>query len=100
MKLPWDHPSRTEKSDGYRRERSADPYHTARWTRLSRAFRAEHPLCAECASNFQRLREFHGSLAGDELHAADIRDAFQRRFQRGGILLVVVIYCFLLMLED
>ena len=47
-RLPWDHPARTEKTDGYVRERSADPYHTARWTRLSRAFRADHPLCAEC----------------------------------------------------
>ena len=48
-RLPWDHPARQEKSDGrYIRERSADPYHTARWTRLSRAFRAGHPLCAEC----------------------------------------------------
>ena len=47
-RLPWDHPSRREKNEGYARERSADPYHTARWTRLSRAFRAEHPLCAEC----------------------------------------------------
>ena len=47
-RLPWDHPARTEKTDGYVRERSADPYQTARWTRLSRAFRADHPLCAEC----------------------------------------------------
>ena len=23
-------------------------YHTHRWTRLSRAFRRQHPLCAEC----------------------------------------------------
>lgn len=49
-RLPWDHPARTEKTDGYVRERSADPYHTARWTRLSRAFRVEHPLCACCQS--------------------------------------------------
>ena len=49
MKLPWDHPAKPEKSEGrYVRQRSADPYHTSRWTKLSRAFRAEHPLCAEC----------------------------------------------------
>lgn len=30
------------------RPRSSDLYHTYRWTRLSAAFRAEHPLCAEC----------------------------------------------------
>ena len=44
MDLPW---SKSKPKD-YVRERSADPYHTARWTRLSRAFRADHPLCAEC----------------------------------------------------
>ena len=49
MRLAWDAQSRVNKRDGtYQRERSADPYHTYRWTRLSRAFRAEHPLCAEC----------------------------------------------------
>lgn len=47
--LPWDSKSRRAKNDGkYVRERSADPYHTYRWTALSRAFRASHPLCAEC----------------------------------------------------
>lgn len=30
------------------RKRSADEYHTWKWTRLSRAYRAAHPLCAEC----------------------------------------------------
>lgn len=49
-RLPWDHPARTE-GRAYVRDRSADPYHTARWTRLSRAFRAEHPLCEECQRN-------------------------------------------------
>lgn len=49
MKLRWDSPARVEKGDGrYVRERSADPYHTARWTRISRAWRMSHPLCAEC----------------------------------------------------
>lgn len=30
------------------RPRSRDEYHSARWTRESRAFREAHPLCAEC----------------------------------------------------
>lgn len=30
------------------RPRSDDLYHTARWFRLSRAVRAEQPLCEEC----------------------------------------------------
>ena len=33
---------------GYARERSADLYHTYRWTKESRAFKESHPLCAEC----------------------------------------------------
>lgn len=49
MKLRWDSPGRVDSHDGgYHRERSADPYHTARWTRISRAWRMTHPLCAEC----------------------------------------------------
>ena len=49
MKLAWDAAKRTEKRDGgYHRERSDDPYHTFRWTRLSRVWRMEHPLCEEC----------------------------------------------------
>jgi len=48
-RLPWDAKGRVDSHDGvYRRERSADLYHTARWTKLSAAFRATHPLCAEC----------------------------------------------------
>ena len=31
-----------------RKEDSLPEYHTHRWTRLSRAFRRQHPLCAEC----------------------------------------------------
>ena len=31
-----------------RKEDSMPEYHTHRWTRLSRAFRRQHPLCAEC----------------------------------------------------
>lgn len=49
IKLPWNSRAHADKADGkYVRERSADPYHTSRWTKLSRAFRVEHPLCAEC----------------------------------------------------
>ena len=50
--LAWD--SKEHKKlevGGYHRERSDDLYHTFRWTRLSRAFRQSHPLCAECARN-------------------------------------------------
>ena len=46
-RLAWDGERR--KDDGsYKRGRSADPYHTSRWTRLSRAWRMMHPLCEEC----------------------------------------------------
>ena len=49
MRLPWDTQKTKDRQDGvYTRERSDDLYHTARWTRLSRAWRAQHPLCAEC----------------------------------------------------
>lgn len=48
MKLPWDSSYRHEKADGYFRERSNDLYHTARWTRLARAYKDTHPLCVEC----------------------------------------------------
>lgn len=52
MVLAWDSKKRKDAdSGGYQRERSSDLYHTYRWTRLSRAFRQSHPLCAECARN-------------------------------------------------
>lgn len=52
MALAWDSKKRKDTdSGGYQRERSSDLYHTYRWTRLSRAFRQSHPLCAECARN-------------------------------------------------
>ena len=52
MALAWDSKKRKDTdSVGYQRERSSDLYHTYRWTRLSRAFRQSHPLCAECARN-------------------------------------------------
>jgi len=48
MKLPWDanRPARQQHMEN--RPKSSDLYHTYYWTRLSRAFRAEHPLCAQC----------------------------------------------------
>ncbi|RHJ78084.1 HNH endonuclease signature motif containing protein [Parabacteroides sp. AM08-6] len=39
-----------KQTPGYNRVRSSDEYHTSRWTRLSRIFRAEHPLCEICKS--------------------------------------------------
>jgi 5-methylcytosine-specific restriction protein A len=51
MKLPWDSKRTSDrKVGGYQRERSANPYHTYRWTQLSVAFRSEpdHCICALC----------------------------------------------------
>lgn len=31
--------------------RSADFYHSSRWTRLSKAFREQHPVCERCRIN-------------------------------------------------
>lgn len=31
--------------------RSADFYHSSRWTKLSRMFRASHPVCERCKAN-------------------------------------------------
>ena len=60
MMLAWDSKDRkAADSGGYQRERSNDLYHTYRWTRLSRAFRQSHPLCAECAR--------HGRLKAAEV---------------------------------
>ena len=49
-RLAWDG-ERRQDDGSYKRERSADPYHTSRWTRLSRAWRMMHPLCEECKRN-------------------------------------------------
>ena len=49
-RLAWDG-ERRQDDGSYKRERSADPYHTSRWTRLSRAWRTMHPLCEECKRN-------------------------------------------------
>ena len=49
MKLIWDLPTPAKRTGKeYKRVRSDDLYHTARWTRLSRLWRDMHPLCAEC----------------------------------------------------
>lgn len=50
LQLPWDVKPAEVKgvSRRYDRERSDAPYHTWRWTKLSRAFLADHPLCVEC----------------------------------------------------
>lgn len=49
MKLAWDSKATAARADGrYTRERSDDLYHTAKWTRMSKAWRATHPLCEEC----------------------------------------------------
>ena len=47
MQLPWD-TKKPPRGKMESRPRSSDLYHTYYWTRLSKAFRAEHPLCAEC----------------------------------------------------
>lgn len=53
MRLAWDSESKVKADEArvsgkYQRERSAEPYHSSRWTRLSRLYRRQHPLCAEC----------------------------------------------------
>ena len=47
MRLAWDVP-RKESDERYSRKRSDDLYHTARWTRLARMWKMDHPLCVEC----------------------------------------------------
>ena len=54
MKLAWDSERRTGREGStYVRERSADLYHSSRWTKLSKAFRSEpsHQLCRICESH-------------------------------------------------
>ncbi len=53
MQLPWDSKNNTPHDSGRMegRPRSSDLYHTYYWTRLSRAFRKDHPLCANCLKN-------------------------------------------------
>ena len=47
MKLAWDS-KKPVRGKMVERERSAAPYHSFRWTKLARAWKAEHPLCAQC----------------------------------------------------
>lgn len=44
---PW-LPTRADNSRMQRRAASRAEYHTSRWTRESRLWREEHPLCEEC----------------------------------------------------
>lgn len=46
-KRPWIK-ERPKKQEVYQRVRSRKEYHTARWTRESRVFREENPLCVMC----------------------------------------------------
>lgn len=46
---PWI-PQQTRAVKMETRQRSADEYHTARWTRESRAFRQANPICRRCES--------------------------------------------------
>ena len=47
--LAWDSQLTRERNDGkYVRERSAQPYHSTKWWKFSRAFLESHPLCEEC----------------------------------------------------
>lgn len=60
MKLAWDSKRQTERegakaSGKYFRERSDDLYHSTRWTRLSKTWRAIYPLIGG-------RREAHGGL--------------------------------------
>lgn len=49
MDLPWDSKMRVDRHDGeYHREASDPRYHTARWAKLSRRWRIQHPLCESC----------------------------------------------------
>lgn len=48
-KRPWV-PESMPNDKMQRRARSAPEYHTSRWTKASRAFRAAHPLCRICES--------------------------------------------------
>ncbi len=47
QKRPWV-PDRVPNDKMQTRAKSANEYHTSRWTKESRAFRQEHPLCKLC----------------------------------------------------
>lgn len=49
MRLAWDSVRHVEKAEGdYQREPSHALYHTARWAKLSKAWKRSHPLCERC----------------------------------------------------
>jgi len=51
MKLAWEpkKPTRPVDRNGHRISTHPELYHSYRWTKLARAFLADHPLCAECS---------------------------------------------------
>ena len=52
MKLAWDSKKTAARQEGKVESwEGTSLYHTSRWTRLSRRYRAMHPLCAECQRN-------------------------------------------------
>lgn len=65
---PWiPQHNRTTKME--ERPRSADEYHTARWTRESRDFRRLHPLCQRCESKgIIRASEVTDHIVPSEVH--------------------------------
>lgn len=54
------------------RKRSDDKYHSWRWTKLSRAFRERHPLCAEC----EKQGRITPSQVVDHIIPAEVCDDF------------------------
>lgn len=52
MKLPWDTQRAKDRAEGkYVRDADCPYYNTARWHKISRVWRSQHPLCAECLKN-------------------------------------------------
>lgn len=51
MKLAWDGARRKSSKTNYDRPMSDPLYHSLRWTKLSRRWREQHPLCEECRRN-------------------------------------------------
>lgn len=48
MKLAWDGARHKSPKTNYDRPRSDQLYHSTRWTKLSKKWREQHPLCEEC----------------------------------------------------
>lgn len=65
---PWI-PVETRSARMEDRKRSADEYHTARWTRESKAYRQENPLCRKCDSvGLVRATEVTDHIIPPEVH--------------------------------